>query len=77
MRLTHELISSDVVDMELIELKFVFDRSKQVRYSRRLEHSQELQLTMITVTLQSCLTISHKRWKLSTSKLNFSKSSWE
>ncbi|KAF8625781.1 hypothetical protein AX15_005171 [Amanita polypyramis BW_CC] len=26
MRLTHELISSDVVDMELIELKFIFDR---------------------------------------------------
>ncbi|KAK2466858.1 hypothetical protein APHAL10511_001116 [Amanita phalloides] len=27
MRLTHELISSDVVDMELIELKFIFDRT--------------------------------------------------
>ncbi|KAF8350644.1 actin cytoskeleton organization protein [Amanita rubescens] len=27
MRLTHEPISSDVVDMELIELKFVFDRT--------------------------------------------------
>ena len=33
MRLTHELISSDVVDLELIELKFIFDRSKRVRYS--------------------------------------------
>jgi N-terminal acetyltransferase B complex non-catalytic subunit len=28
MRLTHEPISSDIIDMELIELKFVFDRSK-------------------------------------------------
>jgi len=28
MRLTHESISSDIIDMELIELKFIFDRSK-------------------------------------------------
>ncbi|KAF9484719.1 hypothetical protein BDN70DRAFT_825243 [Pholiota conissans] len=27
MRLTHELISSDIIDMELIELKFIFDRT--------------------------------------------------
>lgn len=27
MRLTHEPITSDVIDMELIELKFIFDRS--------------------------------------------------
>ena len=27
MRLAHEAISSDLVDMELIELKFIFDRS--------------------------------------------------
>ncbi len=26
MRLTHEQISSELVDMELIELKFIFDR---------------------------------------------------
>lgn len=26
MRLTHEPISSDIIDMELIELKFIFDR---------------------------------------------------
>ena len=26
MRLAHEAISSDLVDMELIELKFIFDR---------------------------------------------------
>lgn len=28
MRLTHEAITSDIIDMELIELKFVFDRSE-------------------------------------------------
>ena len=28
MRLTHEPISSDIIDMELIELKFIFDRSE-------------------------------------------------
>ena len=28
MRLAHEGLSSDLVDMELIELKFIFDRSK-------------------------------------------------
>lgn len=27
MRLTHEPINSDIIDMELIELKFIFDRS--------------------------------------------------
>lgn len=26
MRITHEAISSDIIDLELIELKFVFDR---------------------------------------------------
>ena len=29
MRITHEPISSDVIDMELIELKFIFDRCEQ------------------------------------------------
>ena len=28
MRMTHEPIGSDLIDMELIELKFVFDRCK-------------------------------------------------
>ena len=28
MRLAHEAISSDLVDMELIELKFIFDRGE-------------------------------------------------
>lgn len=28
MRMTHEPINSDLIDMELIELKFVFDRCK-------------------------------------------------
>jgi N-terminal acetyltransferase B complex non-catalytic subunit len=28
MRITHEPISSDIIDMELIELKFIFDRCK-------------------------------------------------
>ena len=28
MRLTHEPIASDLIDMELIELKFIFDKSK-------------------------------------------------
>nr|ATU82292.1 alpha-actin cytoskeleton organization protein [Macrocybe gigantea] len=35
MRLTHEQITSDIIDMELIELKFVFDR---VHYDNR-DHS--------------------------------------
>lgn len=26
MRLAHEVINSDIIDMELIELKFIFDR---------------------------------------------------
>jgi len=30
MRLTHESIASDLIDMELIELKFIFDRSASV-----------------------------------------------
>jgi N-terminal acetyltransferase B complex non-catalytic subunit len=28
MRLAHEPITSDIIDMELIELKFIFDRGK-------------------------------------------------
>ncbi|KAF8651484.1 hypothetical protein AX16_004782 [Volvariella volvacea WC 439] len=32
MRITHEMISSDIIDMELIELKFIFDR---VHYDNR------------------------------------------
>ena len=38
MRLTHE-ISPDLIDMELIELKFVFDRSELYYFvwSRRTE----------------------------------------
>lgn len=31
MRMTHEPIGSDLIDMELIELKFVFDRCKGLR----------------------------------------------
>lgn len=27
MRLAHEPVTSDIIDMELIELKFIFDRS--------------------------------------------------
>lgn len=30
MRLTHEVINSDVIDMELIELKYILDRRKRV-----------------------------------------------
>jgi N-terminal acetyltransferase B complex non-catalytic subunit len=30
MRISHELISSDIIDMELIELKFIFDRCKRI-----------------------------------------------
>lgn len=29
MRITHEPISPDIIDMELIELKFIFDRCEQ------------------------------------------------
>lgn len=32
MRMTHEPINSDLIDMELIELKFVFDRCKLHRF---------------------------------------------
>ena len=28
MRLTHEVIQSDLIDLELIELKFIFDKGK-------------------------------------------------
>lgn len=28
MRLAHENVTSDIIDMELIELKFIFDRSE-------------------------------------------------
>lgn len=28
MRVTHETITSDLIDMEFIELKFIFDRGK-------------------------------------------------
>lgn len=27
MRFTHEVVNSDIMDLELIELKFIFDRS--------------------------------------------------
>lgn len=29
-RLAHEAISADIIDMELLELKFIFDRSMSV-----------------------------------------------
>lgn len=35
MRLTHEAISSDIIDMELIELKFIFDRRTSLEFNRR------------------------------------------
>ncbi len=34
MRIAHEPLNSELVDMELIELKFIFDRRTFLRYSR-------------------------------------------
>lgn len=44
MRITHEPITSDIIDMELIELKFIFDRSKQLR-SGTIQCIHDLYLT--------------------------------
>jgi len=36
MRLSHEAINPDIIDMELIELKFIFDRSAPIVPRQRL-----------------------------------------
>ena len=36
MRVTHEPISSDIIDMELIELKFIFDRCEHLTTHRHI-----------------------------------------
>ena len=36
MRIAHEPINSELVDMELIELKFIFDRRESRLYSRTI-----------------------------------------
>ena len=41
MRLAHEGLSQDLVDMELIELKFIFDRSQFFFFSVSFISSQE------------------------------------
>jgi len=51
MRISHELITSDIIDMELIELKFIFDRIHHdnrdfdiiANYQPRLSDSIQLQ----------------------------------
>lgn len=39
MRLTHEPITSDIIDMELIELKFIFDRCKSNSRPKHPSHT--------------------------------------
>lgn len=58
MRLTHEPIASDLVDMELIELKFIFDKSESPSLPYTDVPDQLAQSTMIIVTSTSSLAIS-------------------
>jgi len=50
LRISHEQTSSELVDMELIELKFIFDRRASSSRYTLLCHSTRCQFIMITGT---------------------------
>lgn len=53
MRLSHEAISSDIIDMELIELKFIFDRRASIQqFILSSSFIVLFQFTTITETLK-------------------------
>lgn len=70
MRLAHENINSDIIDMELIELKFIFDRGRPKYQILGKRHIEAVQFTMITGTPPSCLTTNRGLHLISTSRLS-------
>jgi hypothetical protein len=50
MRIAHEQINSDIVDMELIELKFIFDRGMFLAYSGGKKAYKSLFVKLISTT---------------------------
>jgi hypothetical protein len=68
MRLTHEPITSDLIDMELIELKFIYDRSLCRTTLCYLFSNHNLQATMITGISLFSLIISPRPLQLFRSK---------
>jgi len=68
MRLTHEPITSDLIDMELIELKFIYDRSLCKNNTMLSFSDHSLQATMITETSLFFLIISPRSRQLFRSK---------
>ena len=74
MRVPHEAINSELVDMELIELKFIFDRRMSTRRPLLTGLVPDcLQSTTITETSPSLPTTSPVAVKLSTTRPNSSR----
>lgn len=74
MRMTHEPITSDLIDMELIELKFIFDRSASREICCGLFSDFDFQVTLTIGILISFPTINPNVYLHCVTKLRYSAS---
>ncbi len=72
MRFTHEIVNSDIMDLELIELKFIFDRSMCVTFSAGYEANPFSKIIMTTETSKFSLIISLEAYQTSMIKRCYS-----